>query len=80
MIYNLCDNAIRYNKEGGAVFVTLEQKADRISLTVRDTGIGIAKGGRGGFKRLYRVSAQAALRKTAARLRAFYCQTWCGTA
>ena len=43
MIYNLCDNAIRYNKEGGAVFVTLKQKADRISLTVRDTGIGIAK-------------------------------------
>ena len=35
MIYNLCDNAIRYNKEGGAVFVTLKQKADRISLTVR---------------------------------------------
>ena len=58
MIYNLCDNAIRYNKEGGAVFVTLKQKADRISLTVRDTGIGIAKEEQGRiFERFYRVDA-----------------------
>lgn len=58
MIYNLCDNAIRYNKEGGAVFVTLKRRADRISLTVRDTGIGIAKEEQGRiFERFYRVDA-----------------------
>ncbi len=39
MIYNLCDNAIKYNRHGGSVTVTVEQDA----LTVKDTGIGIPK-------------------------------------
>jgi len=37
IIYNLCDNAIKYNKEGGTVTV----KVDGTTLSVRDTGIGI---------------------------------------
>lgn len=43
IVHNICDNAIKYNKEGGKVFVTLRQCIDGVELTVRDTGIGIAK-------------------------------------
>ena len=39
LIYNLCDNAIKYNKDGGSVKVSVKEKV----LTVADTGIGIPK-------------------------------------
>ena len=57
MIYNLCDNAIAYNKPGGSVNVSLEKTPeDKIRLTVRDTGIGIAEEHLGYvFERFYRV-------------------------
>ena len=42
MLTNLIDNAIKYTAEGG-VFVSLERKAGRWLLTVRDTGVGIAQ-------------------------------------
>lgn len=52
MIYNLIDNAIRYNREGGSVFVTACER----SITVRDTGIGIPKEHQNRvFERFYRV-------------------------
>ena len=38
IIYNLCDNAIRYNKEGGKVTIDLEQKNNNTILSVADTG------------------------------------------
>ena len=41
IIYNPCDNAIRYNKEGGKVTIDLEQKNNNTILSVADTGIGI---------------------------------------
>ena len=41
MVYNLCDNAIKYNVEGGAVEVQVGQEGQNAVLTVRDTGIGI---------------------------------------
>ena len=41
MLYNLCDNAIKYNKENGTVDVLVNQTGSRVSVTVRDTGIGI---------------------------------------
>ncbi|MCD7956939.1 MAG: ATP-binding protein [Lachnospiraceae bacterium] len=41
LIYNLCDNAIRYNKPHGSVEVTVEEQNDHIVLRVKDTGIGI---------------------------------------
>ena len=41
IIYNLCDNAIRYNKDGGKVIVDLKNKDSNIILSVSDTGIGI---------------------------------------
>lgn len=57
-VYNLCDNAIKYNTSGGSVTVHIEQPdADgRIALSVRDTGIGIpAEHQKRVFERFYRV-------------------------
>ena len=52
LIYNLCDNAIRYNKDGGLVTVTIGKD----SVTVKDTGIGISKEHQARiFERFYRV-------------------------
>ena len=56
IIYNLCDNAIRYNKEGGKVTVDLRNKDGNIILSVSDTGIGIPAEHHGRiFERFYRV-------------------------
>lgn len=56
LIYNLCDNAIRYNNEGGSVFVRVTQEAKGILVSVRDTGIGIPeKYQERIFERFYRV-------------------------
>lgn len=56
MIYNLCDNAIKYNKENGLVEVLLSTSDDTVSLTVRDTGIGIPPEHQERvFERFYRV-------------------------
>ncbi len=56
MIYNLCDNAIKYNKENGIADVIISTTADKVNLTVRDTGIGILKSEQGRvFERFYRV-------------------------
>ena len=41
IIFNLCDNAIKYNREGGIVTVALRQYVDGVELSVTDTGIGI---------------------------------------
>ena len=41
LVYNLCDNAIKYNKENGKVEVNVSREGDRVVLTVQDTGIGI---------------------------------------
>lgn len=41
VVYNLCDNAIKYNVEGGSVEVRVAQEGQSAVLTVRDTGIGI---------------------------------------
>ena len=43
VIYNLCDNAIRYNKEDGHVQVSVKKNKDNITLEVKDDGIGIPK-------------------------------------
>ena len=55
MIYNLCDNAIKYNKDNGKVTVTITP-GDKIRLEVRDTGIGIPPAHQSRvFERFYRV-------------------------
>lgn len=56
MIYNLCDNAIKYNKENGTVDVIINTTSDKVNVTVRDTGIGIPMSDQSRvFERFYRV-------------------------
>lgn len=56
LVYNLCDNAIRYNVEGGDVYVSVKNKEDGVVLLVKDTGIGIPeKHQERIFERFYRV-------------------------
>ena len=56
IIYNLCDNAIRYNKENGKVVIDVSQKDGNTVLSVTDTGIGIpAEHQSRIFERFYRV-------------------------
>lgn len=56
LLYNLCDNAIRYNRPGGRVDVTVGARDGRPFVTVADTGIGIpAKSQERVFERFYRV-------------------------
>jgi len=56
MIYNLCDNAIKYNKDGGSVDVHVRRSSANIIVTVSDTGIGIPYAHQSRvFERFYRV-------------------------
>lgn len=56
MLYNLCDNAIKYNKENGTVDVLVNQTGDGVNVIVRDTGIGIPISHQDRvFERFYRV-------------------------
>ena len=56
MIYNLIDNAIKYNRTGGEVYVSLTPNDSHIILTVKDTGIGIPESELDRiFERFYRV-------------------------
>ena len=56
LLYNLCSNAIRYNKPGGTVEVFVDQRPEGALLEVRDTGIGIPqKHQERIFERFYRV-------------------------
>ena len=56
MIYNLCDNAIKYNVPDGTVDVIVSESKNHIKLTVRDTGIGIPQSEQERiFERFYRV-------------------------
>jgi two-component system phosphate regulon sensor histidine kinase PhoR len=56
MVFNLCDNAIKYNKKGGSVEAIVGEDAGRATLSVRDTGIGIPPEHQARvFERFYRV-------------------------
>ncbi len=56
VIYNLCDNAIKYNQPQGRVEISVEPGAEQVRLSVRDTGIGISPADqRRVFERFYRV-------------------------
>lgn len=56
MVHNLCENAIKYNRSGGMVEVTVEPRAGGAAVIVRDTGIGIPPEHQSRvFERFYRV-------------------------
>ena len=56
IIYNLCDNAIRYNVENGKVTISIGRDGERAYVSVSDTGIGIAQEHQSRiFERFYRV-------------------------
>ena len=56
VVYNLCDNAIKYNNPGGSVKVTVAQEPGEVLLSVQDTGIGISPEHQDKvFERFYRV-------------------------
>lgn len=57
IIYNLCDNAIRYNKKGGQIKIIINNNTNEMILSVEDTGIGIKRKNQSRiFERFYRVS------------------------
>ena len=54
--FNLCENAVKYNRDGGSVFVKVETEGENTALTVQDTGIGIPDADQSRvFERFYRV-------------------------
>ncbi len=56
VIFNLCDNAVKYNLEGGSVTVTVAEQGGKATVTVADTGIGIPEEHQPRvFERFYRV-------------------------
>ena len=56
ILYNLCDNAVKYNRPDGSVTITVRDGEDGASVTVADTGIGIAPEHQERiFERFYRV-------------------------
>ncbi|MBQ9165738.1 MAG: ATP-binding protein, partial [Oscillospiraceae bacterium] len=56
ILYNLCDNAIKYNVEGGRVKITVTERAGETAVSVQDTGIGIPLEHQDRvFERFYRV-------------------------
>ena len=56
IIYNLCENAIKYNRENGSVYISVKENENNIVLKVKDTGIGIPQEHQERvFERFYRV-------------------------
>lgn len=57
LVKNLMENAVRYNEDGGHVFVSVDEKSDKVTLKVKDDGIGIDKENQSRiFERFYRVN------------------------
>ena len=56
VVYNLCDNAIKYHRPNGEVWIQVSQSGDEVFLRVKDNGIGIPKEYQNRiFERFYRV-------------------------
>lgn len=56
VLFNLCDNAIKYNKQGGSVCIRLTENEENVCISVQDNGVGIPKEDQSRvFERFYRV-------------------------
>lgn len=56
ILYNLCDNGIKYNKDNGIVSILIRDLGNEVQLSVEDNGIGIPREDRKRvFERFYRV-------------------------
>lgn len=56
ILYNLCENAIKYNKDDGTASIFLSETEDSVRITVKDTGVGIPRADQSRiFERFYRV-------------------------
>ena len=56
VLFNLCDNAIKYNKPGGNVCICLTENEESVFISVKDNGVGIPKEDQSRvFERFYRV-------------------------
>lgn len=56
VLFNLCENGLKYNKRGGSLTVTLKEKDNKVEIQVEDTGIGIPEREQSRiFERFYRV-------------------------
>lgn len=56
VVYNICDNAIKYNNEGGSVSIAVKDAGKKYTLSVKDTGMGIPEADKERiFERFYRV-------------------------
>lgn len=56
MFYNLCDNAVKYNRDGGSILVKIWEEENKGCISFTDTGIGIPEGEQDRvFERFYRV-------------------------
>ncbi|MFI3206611.1 MAG: ATP-binding protein [Clostridia bacterium] len=65
MIYNLIENAIKYNKVGGTVKILVEKFGDKAKFVIQDTGIGIPSEDKDRiFERFYRVDKSHSRDKT----------------
>lgn len=57
LVKNLMENSVRYNEDGGHVFVSVDEKSDKVTLKVKDDGIGIDEENQSRiFERFYRVN------------------------
>lgn len=57
LVKNLMENAVRYNEDGGHVLVSVDEKSDKVTLKVKDDGIGIDEENQSRiFERFYRVN------------------------
>ena len=79
MVWNLCENAVKYNKPGGRVHVWVGSTLSGPKIIVKDTGIGIPEEEQERiFERFYRVDKKPLQGDRGNRAWAFYRQAWSG--